>query len=108
MLNYLDDSPVVPGDERQSFTHANDARQVLNDAEQEMQSWQPNLEPVQSSAGSIGTNLMPTDERENLRSPTSVKSSEFEGATTLHPEDASTTAYEPRMETKTSSEPLAS
>ncbi len=109
LLNYLDDAPVVPGDERQPFPHANDARQVLNDAEQELQSWQPNLEPVHSSAGSLGTNLMPTEERENLRSPTSLKSSEFEDATTLHhPEDTNATAVEPTAETKTRTEPVVS
>lgn len=62
LLNYLDDTPVVPGDVRQPFAHTNDARQVLNDAEQELQAWQPNLEPIHSSAGGLGTNLMPNDD----------------------------------------------
>ena len=62
LLNYLDDTPVVPGDVRQPFAHPNDARQVLNDAEQELQAWQPNLEPIHSSAGGLGTNLMPNDD----------------------------------------------
>jgi Eisosome component PIL1 len=109
LLNYLDDAPVVPGDERQPFAHQNEARQVLNDAEQELQSWQSNLEPIKSSAGSLGNNLMPTDERENVRSPASVQSTEFGDATTLHhPEDTSTTAVEPATETKTTTAPLAS
>jgi hypothetical protein len=109
LLNYLDDAPVVPGDERQPFAYANEARQVLNDAEQELQSWQPHLEPIHSSAGNLGSNLMPTDERENLRSPTSAKSSEFEDATTLHHhEDTSTAAVEPATETKRGAEPLTS
>lgn len=109
LLNYLDDAPVVPGDERQPFAHTNDARQVLNDAEQELQSWQPTLEPVHTSAGSIGTNLMPTEERENVLSPTSVRSSEFEDSTTLHHvEDTSTTAAHPTSETKKTTEPVMS
>lgn len=61
LLNYLDDTPVVPGDVRHPFAHANDARQVLNDAEQELQMWQPNLEPVHTSGG-LGVNLMPNEE----------------------------------------------
>jgi len=61
LLNYLDDTPVVPGDVRQSFAHVNDARQVLSDAEQELQLWQPNLEPVRTSGG-LGANLMPNEE----------------------------------------------
>ena len=47
---------------RQPFAHTNDARQVLNDAEQELQAWQPNLEPIHSSAQGLGTNLMPSDD----------------------------------------------
>ena len=87
----------MPGDERPPFAHASEARQVLNDAEQELQAWQPQLEPVQSLAESLGTNLMPNNEHENFRSPTSVKSGEFE--------DASATAAEPRTEMRTSTEP---
>ena len=35
------------------------ARQVLNDAEDELRSWQPNLEPIHSNAGSLGVGAMP-------------------------------------------------
>jgi Eisosome component PIL1 len=109
LLNYLDDTPVVPGDERQQFAHANEARQVLNDAEQELQQWQPHLEPIHSAAGSLGPNLMPTDEPEHIKSPTSVKSTEVGDGTTLHhAEDMSTTAIEPEGHTKTTAEPLRS
>jgi Eisosome component PIL1 len=110
LLNYLDDAPVVPGDERQPFVHANAARQVLNDAEQELQAWQPHLEPIHSSAGSLASNLMPhNDEREHLRSPASAKSSEFEDATTLHHADDTAAAAdaEPAAETKRGSEAAA-
>ena len=61
LLNYLDDTPVVPGDVRQPFAHAHDARQVLSDAEQELQMWRPNLEPVRMHGG-LGANLMPNEE----------------------------------------------
>jgi hypothetical protein len=61
ILNLLDDTPVVPGDVRQPFAQANEARQILADAEQELQSWQPNLEPIHSNAGGLGSNLMPLD-----------------------------------------------
>lgn len=62
LLNLLDDTPVVPGDVRQPFAHANEGRQVLSDAEQELQSWQPNLEPIHSNAGGLGSNLMPLED----------------------------------------------
>ena len=61
-MNLLDDTPVVPGDVRQPFPHSTEARQVLADAEQELQAWQPNLEPIQSNAGGLGSNLMPVDD----------------------------------------------
>ena len=59
MLNLLDDTPVVPGDSRPPFEHAQQARQVLNDAEADLREWTPNLEPVHSSATHMGANLMP-------------------------------------------------
>lgn len=60
LLNLLDDTPVVPGDVRQPFEHVNEARKVLSDAEQELQTWEPQLEPIHSNAGGLGSNLMPT------------------------------------------------
>ncbi|KAK4697802.1 hypothetical protein P7C71_g317, partial [Lecanoromycetidae sp. Uapishka_2] len=61
LLNLLDDTPVVPGDTRPEFEHAHQARQILNDAEEDLREWTPNLEPVQSTATGMGTNLMPTE-----------------------------------------------
>ncbi|KIW11333.1 hypothetical protein PV08_10633 [Exophiala spinifera] len=60
LLNLLDDTPVVPGDVRQPFEHVNEARKVLSDAEHELQTWEPHLEPVHSNAGGLAPNLMPT------------------------------------------------
>ncbi|MCJ1369572.1 hypothetical protein MMC20_000784 [Loxospora ochrophaea] len=59
LINLLDDTPVVPGDVRPPFEHASQARQVLNDAEEDLREWTPNLEPVHSSASDMGSNLMP-------------------------------------------------
>ena len=59
LLNLLDDTPVVPGDTRPAFEHAHQARQVLNDAEEDLRDWQPNLEPIHSAATEMGSNLMP-------------------------------------------------
>jgi hypothetical protein len=63
LLNLLDDTPVVPGDVRQPFAQTHEARQILADAEQELQRWEPHLEPVHSNAGGLGANLMPMDDR---------------------------------------------
>lgn len=61
LLNLLDDTPVVPGDTRPEFENAPQARQILNDAEEDLREWTPNLEPVHSTATGMGTNLMPTE-----------------------------------------------
>lgn len=61
LLNLLDDTPIVPGDLRPEFEHADQARQVLNDAEEDLREWQPNIEPIHSSAGGMGVNAMPVE-----------------------------------------------
>jgi len=62
LLNLLDDTPVVPGDVRQPFENGSEARQILSDAEQELQTWQPHLETIHSNAGGLGSNLMPAED----------------------------------------------
>ncbi|KZZ90709.1 sphingolipid long chain base-responsive protein PIL1 [Ascosphaera apis ARSEF 7405] len=64
LLNLLDDSPLVPGDSRPEYENVDAARRILDDAEHDLRSWEPSLEPVHSSAGDIGTNLMPQAEGE--------------------------------------------
>lgn len=63
LLNLLDDTPVVPGDTRVAYEHTNQARQILNDAEDDLKDWQPELEDVPSNAV-LGNNLMPTQRQE--------------------------------------------
>jgi hypothetical protein len=63
LLNLLDDTPVVPGDTRPVYEHGNAARQILNDAEDDLREWQPELEDVGSSAHMIDNNLMPSSTR---------------------------------------------
>jgi len=58
LLNLLDDTPVVPGDVRPAYEHTNQARQILNDAEDDLKDWQPELEDVPSNA-ELNDNLMP-------------------------------------------------
>lgn len=50
---------MVPGDVRPAFEHSAQARQVLNDAEEDLREWQPSIDPVPSSASEMGANLMP-------------------------------------------------
>ncbi|KAJ5739800.1 Sphingolipid long chain base-responsive protein LSP1 [Penicillium manginii] len=50
LLNYIDDSPVVPGDARPGYEHEQEARQVLEDAETDLRAWEPSVEPITSAA----------------------------------------------------------
>jgi hypothetical protein len=59
VLNLLDDTPIVPGDTHPAFEGVEATRQVLNDAEDELRNWQPNIEPIHSNATSLGVGAMP-------------------------------------------------
>jgi hypothetical protein len=61
ILNLLDDTPVVPGDVRPAYEHSNQARQILNDAEDDLKDWQHELEDVPSHA-QLESNLMPREQ----------------------------------------------
>lgn len=50
LLNYIDDTPVVPGDSRKAYDHELDARAVLEDAENDLRIWRPSVEPITSYA----------------------------------------------------------
>lgn len=60
LLQLLDDTPIVPGEERPTFDHGEQAREVLNDAEQNLRSWTSSVQRIPSSAAGIGANAMPT------------------------------------------------
>ncbi|KAJ5101630.1 hypothetical protein NUU61_003852 [Penicillium alfredii] len=51
LLTFIDDSPVVPGDARPAYDHETEARQVLEDAENDLRGWAPSVEPIPTSAG---------------------------------------------------------
>ena len=93
LLNLLDDTPVVPGDTRPAFEHGAQARQVLNDAEEDLREWTPNLEPIPSTAGDMGPNLMPahagtaatstTEEEPQLMSEAGPETGDVSGGQTV-------------------------
>ena len=41
LVELVDDTPVVPGDVRPEYPHAAQARQILNDAEDDLRDWRP-------------------------------------------------------------------
>lgn len=67
---------MVPGDVRHGYDHAAEARQILTDAEQELQGWQPTLEDVQTNAHSLGANLMPGETSTTTGAPSEIGTNE--------------------------------
>lgn len=59
LLNLVDDTPIVPGDTHPAFAEIEAARQVLNDAESDLQNYRLDVEPVTSNAGHLGAGAMP-------------------------------------------------
>lgn len=69
LLNYVDDSPIVPGDTTAAYEHTDAAKRVLEDAESDLRGWERTDEPIQTSAGQVTDNLLPADSK--TREPTS-------------------------------------
>ena len=51
LLKLLDDTPVVPGDVRPAYEGGAQARQILNDAEDDLRDWRPDVEDQEETAG---------------------------------------------------------
>ncbi|KAI9376234.1 Eisosome component PIL1-domain-containing protein [Aspergillus egyptiacus] len=51
LLNCLDDTSVIPGDEPKEYVRAEEAKQIIEEAERELQAWGGGVEPVESAAG---------------------------------------------------------
>ncbi|KAI5363991.1 Putative AH/BAR domain superfamily, eisosome component PIL1/LSP1 [Septoria linicola] len=60
LIALLDDTPTVPGEERPAYAHADEGREILNDAEASLRGWHASVDPIESSAGKLGANAMAT------------------------------------------------
>ena len=76
-MELLDDSPVVPGDSRPVYEHGSQARQILNDCEDDLREWQPEADqfrtPVESRSPSLkGKNkeILDVDDSHSLTTDT--------------------------------------
>lgn len=58
-MNLVDDTPIVPGDTHPPFAEVEAARQVLNDAETDLQNYRLDIEPITSNSGTLGVGAMP-------------------------------------------------
>ncbi|RDW93743.1 uncharacterized protein DSM5745_01065 [Aspergillus mulundensis] len=50
LLNCLDDTSVIPGDEPKAYEGGDEAKQIIEDAERELHSWETEYEPVETRA----------------------------------------------------------
>ncbi|CZT14306.1 related to meiotic expression up-regulated protein 14 [Ramularia collo-cygni] len=71
LINMLDDTPIVPGQDRAAFTGAEGGKDILNDAETALRGWSLDVEPINSNAGKIGSNAMGEPQQERIEAPTS-------------------------------------
>lgn len=89
LLNYIDDSPVVPGDTRRAYDHELEARQILEDAENDLRSWEPHVDPIATSeTRTHGTNGSNGVDGVNDADHVSLAESTDGGSEALHAEGA--------------------
>ncbi|KAI1639529.1 sphingolipid long chain base-responsive protein LSP1 [Biscogniauxia mediterranea] len=81
LLEILDDSPITPGDSRRVYEHGGAARQVLNDAEDDLKSWDHNREEEFAAAGG--------DAREEIDVVVATPSTPVPGPSRAHEGDES-------------------
>jgi hypothetical protein len=85
LLNLLDDTPVVPGNQRTPYQYANEARQILNDAEDDLKDWQPDLEDVLVGRA-LDTQGLPTTEQQRYQTQTPTADTVVGGESVVHQE----------------------
>lgn len=62
----------MPGDKHPAFDAEHKGHSILIEAESELRSWQPTLEPVESQSGNLQTNATVLPSEATVASPTSV------------------------------------
>ncbi|KND95096.1 Inorganic pyrophosphatase [Tolypocladium ophioglossoides CBS 100239] len=91
LLDLLDDTPVVPGDTRQPYAGGQQARQVLNDCEDDLRDWQPDHEETYTdtaeyhSAEAKGKNKETLDDEAGLKAGETVAGAGPKQRTTQQP-----------------------
>ncbi|GAT22142.1 sphingolipid long chain base-responsive protein [Aspergillus luchuensis] len=64
VLEQLDDTPVVPGDSPREYDRTSSTRKILEEAENDLRSWESTTVPIQSAAGELpDSTLLPTAAR---------------------------------------------
>lgn len=73
LLNLVDDTPIVPGDVHPAFAEVEAARQVLSDAETDLQGYRLDVEPITSNSGHLGVGAMPGSVPAETAQPSSIE-----------------------------------
>lgn len=85
LLNLLDDTPIIPGDQRNPYPYANEARQILNDAEDDLKDWQADLEEVPIGRA-LDPHGLPSNEQQRYQTQTPAAESVVGGESAIHQE----------------------
>lgn len=64
LVQLLDDSPIVPGEQAPAYLYATQARQILNDAEDDLRDWQLNPQDL------MGPSLPASDSKSSIQTET--------------------------------------
>ena len=67
LLQLLDDTPVVPGDTRPVYPRGAQARQILNDAEDDLRDWRPSVPDDDADVVRSNTKAILPDEDDDFR-----------------------------------------
>ncbi|KAI9882250.1 MAG: hypothetical protein M1823_006004 [Watsoniomyces obsoletus] len=87
LLNLLDTTPVIPGDPRLEFQHTEQARQILQDAEEDLRDWHPDFEPVSGTGigAGVGGHQVPAQTTSSYQgSVTDSQPSQIQPMTSIH------------------------
>ncbi|KAL9078018.1 MAG: hypothetical protein Q9157_003049 [Trypethelium eluteriae] len=99
VLNLLDDTPIVPGDQHPTYEGTETGRHSLNDAEDELRAWNSTAEPITSNAGTMASGAIPAHPGQ-VADPTFVKEAaqqkeiEEEAARRVHGDEEQSIATE--------------
>ncbi|KAL2827153.1 Eisosome component PIL1-domain-containing protein [Aspergillus cavernicola] len=71
LLNCLDDTSVIPGDEPSAYVRGDEAKQIVEDAERDFHSWESSVEPIKERTEAAPTSTsIPSSAREVRGVPT--------------------------------------
>ncbi|RYO98594.1 hypothetical protein DL763_002124 [Monosporascus cannonballus] len=74
LLALLDEEPVTPGDRRRPYTHGAQARQILNDAEEDLKNWALQLDEAAVPGERANEDTIPSEGESAVTAPSTMAS----------------------------------